>query len=238
MMPEKYINFILAIAIVLLTAGIFYPDEDNSEDQFLIKNDPKTALKDNNLSIKIEYEHTEEKKSVVSVKEKIPNEEFRDINENLITEEKPVKLYSTKDYSGRYTLELLSDKKINIEKEIIDFITVSGEIEKKEGKNNITRFVLSINKNYLNRQNNLTLQLKDIVKKDNLPLKCDDYFLGYLEYGMTYYIKIDIFDDYLSCYIQSQKKLVKLNSEVKNSKLINIDEIKNSAHLEMKDLIF
>jgi len=121
-------------------------------------------------------------------------------NSKLKIINEPSIIYDTMDDSGRYIIKLHSSKTIESQKNITQYVVISGEIT---NGNKTTSFPMSLNENYLHLANDLFITIDDTKSTDNSLIKCDGYFLNGLTKYYMYKVKIDLYNTNASCYISS-----------------------------------
>ncbi len=128
-------------------------------------------------------------------------------NSKLKIINEPSIIYDTMDDSGRYIIKLHSSKTVESQKNITQYIVISGEI-KNDTKS--TSFPMSLNENYLHLANDLFITIEDVNNTNNPLIKCDGYFLNGLTKYYIYKVKIDLYNTNASCYISSAEPISSL----------------------------
>lgn len=181
--------------------------------------------KEEQLSIQ---KKVEEKPKLVK-KEPIYTTNEPEILEEKIENKKHI-LYTSKDSSGRYTIQLVSDIKIVIENQNTKrYVPIFGEIEEDS---QIHKFSFSLDSNYIEYIADIKVIVKDI-SDENRVLETDAYFLSGVNTNSSYKIKLDVIGDSLNGYTQSSKQIPDfILNNLQNNTPVVIDEQKHNQGLE------
>jgi len=122
-------------------------------------------------------------------------------------EVKPKVIFNSKSKSGKYIIKLLSKQTIKESyKQWVNYIALKGIIEED---NNKDKFSISVKESYKNHlDTELTIEITTL--NNNTTLQCDGYFLKDLDINTLYTLKIDIYEENISCYIDNEENLPKL----------------------------
>ncbi len=216
---DKKQYFISGIVLLSIVSLIYI---FNMDDQTPIK--VKNTLEQKQLtetkSIQIEYieEKPKKVKATIPLAKPVPKEDIDEtILDDAILEDKEITLYTSKTKQLRYIIKLRSNKTITSNNPHTRYIPLKGIIEED---NNKYKFSMSLQEHYKDgSDNDLFIDIISMGKSKSL--KCDGAFLKSLEMDYFYDLKIDINDEYASCYISGQKEMP---SFVKESKFPEIKE--------------
>ena len=187
---------------------------------FSIENQSPTKAEDNIVQKQlaktkpIQIEYIEEKpkkvKETVPLDKPVPKEDIDEtILDDAILEDKEITLYTSKTKQLRYIIKLRSNKIITSNNPHTRYIPLKGIIEED---NNKYKFSMSLNEHYKDGSDN-DIFIDIISMGKSKTLKCDGSFLKSLEMDYFYDLKIDINDEYASCYISGQKEFQHLTKE-------------------------
>ena len=130
-MPSGMELVIIVIIILILFGGKKIPELAKGLGSG-IRKFKKAIKEDDNEEVANKPTETDKKTEIPTQKEEIKN---------------PIVLFSTLSEKGTYSLKLISDKEINLEKSTVSYIVVTGNI--LDTDSNIDIFSLSLNGLYL-----------------------------------------------------------------------------------------
>jgi len=224
---DKVKPFVIISVIVLLGIYFFYPEEEYHTQPIKVvqpKIEKKIEHIDFDESIVEEVQKTtiEPVKKIKIADKKEAQEEIKPKVQEI--EQKQIVLVSTKDFSGRYTIKLISEIEIVVKnRNITRYVTMFGNIEEDSISN---QFNMSLSQDYIEHIGDLKLQIEDITDEKR-KLESDLYFLSNLNVDTSYEIKLDILDDTVTGYIVSSQEMPAfLRKELENDLpiVINIEE--------------
>lgn len=231
------IYIIVVLFSVLFSIFIFYP----KQEEIIVSNESVKVYDEPKESVSETFEDEEYKKEMVKTVEKevfpigkevIKPVEIAEYKEPL---KEKITLYSTYDKSGQYLIKIESSKSEIKEDKInngeVNYTLMSGDIE---NDHNTTTFALSLDKSYIVDENNLMIRIKDVSKAKSEYLNCDGYFLNGLNKDNAYHIKIDFFDEYVSCFIQSENESRQVEVSQKREFLTKQDIISGNKGVALK----
>lgn len=146
----------------------------------------------------IKVEPKKEVKKIVTPIKKAPKKEFI--------------LYKTSDEDGKYNISLKSNIKDNFSSNKISFITITGAVVNGENEH---LFSLPFNENYQEFLSEMKLVF--INKKTKVKSICDVYFLDAVTPEISYFVKAEVSDDYVDCYIASQSDFTENQANIINN---------------------
>ncbi len=229
---KKYIILFFIFIFLFIFCFFYFSKDEVAKKEIrkeLIKEKKEEIIKSNIFKEKVEKKVL---KAPLIKKEKV-NKRAKKPKEN----KKEYVLINTSSNKGRYSIKLVSSKKIKSSNRNSKYIVLTGRLENEEGKNFL--FHLSLKEEHLKDTSILKLKIKD--NKTKIKSQCDGYFLDTLSVDFSYYMKIEVYGNSANCYISSQnhseedyleknfenifkKKQIKL-SDKKYSKKIKINEI-------------
>ncbi len=215
---EKYKKYLIFFLLILtsLTLLLYYFQEEKKVDKKQLQKE-KT----------IEEKKTIQDKSIISEKEKKTQKKELSNTPTLKTKEKTklskkeekVVLYSTNSNDGKYSIELLSSRKIeNLNtdsKQIVLTASITDNYEE-------SLFSMSIRENYIKDTSILSLEIED--KKNALKSICEGYFLDSLSSGFSYHMKIEFSENLSECYILSQSDFIEEDYSPEEKKYVEIKD--------------
>ena len=239
---ENNKNKIIIGGVVLVILFVSYNIFSSDEDPIIVKLIQKEILQE--VPKQIENPQIEEKGIITpKVEKKIIVKKVEEKIEDIAQQEQEIipydpepkdeeiTLYSTKDNTGRYTINLKSKIKVKPKNTyIVKYIMFNGIIE---NNSETSQFAISLNQDYLDFANDIFFDLKDITNENNESAKCDGGFLYGLDINSIYGLKIEVISDELSCYITSTKQLPKFLLDSYEDKPITAEELNITA--EMND---
>lgn len=175
---------------------------------------------------------------VVDIKEVIveltkiePKKEEKQIT---IVEEKIIKkeyvLYRTSDENRKYDIVLKSTIKDTSNSDKTKYISISGVINNSNKK---YYFLLPYNENYQEFSNELKLEFTN--QKTKVKSICDGYFLDSLTPELSYFVNVEISEDYADCYIVSQSDFKENQNKLLNNE--NYENVTNNFKGKKIDLL-
>jgi len=224
---DKVKPFLIIGVVVLLSIYFFYPKEEYHTQPIKVVQ-PKIEKKIEHVDFD---ESTVEKvqKTTINPVKKTEIADKKEIQEEIKPkvqeiEQKQIVLVSTKDFSGRYTIKLISDIEIVVKnRNITRYVTMFGKIEEDSVLN---QFNMSLSQDYIEHIGDLKLQIEDITDEKR-KLETDIYFLSNSNVNTSYEIKLDILDNTVTGYIVSSQEIPAfMRKELENDLpiIINIEE--------------
>lgn len=231
--------FLLIIIIFIVIVYNIFNQEENTQIEIVepikINIEKKTEepiFKE--ISIKQDKATFESKIEKKEKKIKVSEENTKVFDEKI--KEKEITLFSSNDSSGRYTIKLISNLEIIIEnKHSTRYVPIIGKIE---DNSNTGIFSISLNEDYIDYVNDSKLIIIDITNKKR-KLECSGSFLYSVNIDTRYNIKLDVNEDFMSCYISSEERLpdfiIEELGKNQNSIMINLDEHNKSLDHSLID---
>jgi len=199
--------FLVGGIVVLLLVYFFYPEEEYHPEAI------KVVQPHIEKEVESEYVYEDEPKVKDELKTIIPKSQNREIEEKIIEpkeqkvieiEKKEVVLFSTKDFSGRYTINLVSDIEVVVKnRNMTRYVVLRGKLEEDSVVN---QFNMSLSQDYIEEMEHLKFVVNDVTD-ENRKLQTDAYFLSDLDINTDYEIKLDITEDTISGYIVSFQEI-------------------------------
>jgi hypothetical protein len=214
---EEYKRYII-FSFILLTLSIFFIFYF-SKDEKMEKND---GLK-KEVFIKNKIQNLPSSSIKEKVIRKIPStktDENKEIQKQILEKKKDeIIITSTNSNNNRYSIKLISKKKIKNSNTNTKYIVITGTIT--DGYTEAL-FPMSINENYIEDTSILSLHIKDNTNTINST--CEGYFLDSLSADFSYHMKIEISNETSECYIVSQSGFIEEDYSKKNKEYV---EMKN-----------
>ncbi len=220
---KKFIFIIIVISFSLVYS-LFFMEEEKIEQEYSEK-----IITPKYENIELKANHMKKDILLNDIEKKVAkNVIVKRIEEKKVEDKNKIILYSSMDSKERFKLNLISNKKADIDdknpKEVTSFIIISGKID-EDGETSI--YPMSLNENYLNLLNEIYLEIISIKEKEKKHI-CDGTFLDGIDKNFAYHIKVDIDKDDVSCYIQGQSD----SPTLKNFDIKKIKFIKNNKNFK------
>ncbi len=217
-MDKKYIYILVVVIIVMLTFLLYPIDQEQSKP--ILEETIKVETLKEEEPIEITYEtqmqivEKNDKEPVErdTVKEMslpkdngfVPNIYTSDVMDiyNLEVEEKTVTLFNAIDNKNKYSISLKSSQKITSILPEAKYIQINGTLEDDDKK---SQFTLSFNEYYKDYTQYSYLEVTN--KETNITATCDGSFLGAIEPQYRYFITLKLYDEVLSCYMNSEEDI-------------------------------
>jgi len=224
---DKSKIFLVGGIVVLLLVYFVYPQDEyhpeaikvvqphiekEVEPEYVYEDEPKVKEVQNTIITKSQNREIEEE--IVELKEQKVKE----------IEKKEVVLFSTKDSSGRYTINLVSDIEVVVKnRNMTRYVVLRGKIEENSV---VKQFNMSLSQDYIEEMGHLKFVVDDVTDEKR-KLQTDAYFLSDLDINIDYEIKLDIIEDIVSGYIVSSQEIpafIRKELEDKLPIIINTEE--------------
>jgi len=224
---DKSKIFLVGGIVVLLLVYFVYPQDEyhpeaikvvqphiekEVEPEYVYEDEPKVKEVQNTIITKSQNREIEEE--IVELKEQKVKE----------IEKKEVVLFSTKDSSGRYTINLVSDIEVVVKnRNMTRYVVLRGKIEENSV---VKQFNMSLSQDYIEEMGHLKFVVDDVTDEKR-KLQTDAYLLSDLDINIDYEIKLDIIEDIVSGYIVSSQEIpafIRKELEDKLPIIINTEE--------------
>jgi len=224
---DKSKIFLVGGIVVLLLVYFVYPQDEYHPEAIKVvqphiekKVEPKYVYEDE-PKVK-EVQHT----IITKSQNREIEEEIVELKEQKVKEieKKEVVLFSTKDSSGRYTINLVSDIEVVVKnRNMTRYVVLRGKIEENSV---VKQFNMSLSQDYIEEMGHLKFVVDDVTDEKR-KLQTDAYFLSDLDINIDYEIKLDIIEDIVSGYIVSSQEIpafIRKELEDKLPIIINTEE--------------